>query len=121
MKYLYITSAIFLIACGTAKVVAPTAPAVAADTEQTQVARGAARYPGYTTDMLSEGKSLYEGNCGNCHGLYKPTSETPEKWAEIVPWMAKKTNKAAGSEILDATKQDLILKYLVTMTTAPKG
>lgn len=104
-------------ACGTSKV-ATTAPAAPVDTDAMNAERGAVKFPGYTTEMFKSGKALYEGNCGSCHGLYKPTSETEEKWNKIVPWMVGKTNKKAGSEVINADQSELIRKYLVTMCTA---
>jgi len=72
------------------------------------------RYPGYTMAQFTEGKSLYEGNCGKCHALKKPGAYSEEKWTGIVPPMVTKVNKKAGSEVLDKAKEELILRYLIT-------
>jgi len=67
-----------------------------------------------STEALLEGKKLYEANCGTCHKLYKPTSQSEEGWKHEVPEMSIKVNRKAGTEVLDAKKQEMILKYLIT-------
>lgn len=108
-KVVYIFMAAFLAACS-ANLVAPS---------QTDVDRVQTKYPNYTLAELNEGKSLYEQNCGNCHGLRKPTSHSEAQWQKIVPSMAKKVNRK--STVLSASDQDKILKYVITMSTAPKS
>lgn len=103
---------ILLIAC-TAKKVIVTGPA--------DVERGALKYPGYTTSDFNTGKSLYEGHCGNCHGLKNPASRNEEQWKHEVAVMAPKANRKAGSDVIGEKEQELIVKYLVTMGSAPKG
>lgn len=66
------------------------------------------------TGELLEGKKLYEANCGTCHKLYKPHSQSEEGWKHEVPEMSVKVNKKAGKEVLDAKKQEMILNYLLT-------
>lgn len=83
-------------------------------TTEVDLSKVSARFPGYTVDQFREGKSLYESNCGNCHGLKKPKAYSEEKWAGIVPPMVGKVNKKAGSEVLDKAKEELILRYLIT-------
>ena len=85
---------------------------------QTDVDRVSRKYSGYSLTELNEGKTLYQQQCGNCHGLKKPSSRTEAQWNEIVPKMTKKANKNA--EVISAKTQELILKYLITMSTAPK-
>lgn len=75
------------------------------------------KYPGYTLAQFQEGKSLYEGNCGRCHDLKKPSSLDEAGWSKVVPPMVSKVNKKAGSTVIDEGKQELILHYLVTMRT----
>lgn len=82
---------------------------------QSDVDRIQDTYPGFTLAELEIGKSLYEYNCGMCHRLKKPESQTREAWARIVPGMSKKANKKKPGSI-DAEKQELILKYLITMS-----
>jgi len=85
---------------------------------QADAERGTAKFPGSTLASLNEGKAHYEQYCGSCHGLKSPASEPEAEWNRIVPDMVKKTNKKAGSEVVDSKKQELILQYVVTMSTA---
>lgn len=100
--------AVLLSACGATKLVIPSS----ADAE-----RGSQKFPGVTVASLNEGKSLFEQNCGKCHGLKDPTKRDEEKWNSVVPRMVKKVNKKAGKEEIDSRKQQLLLQYLVTMST----
>ena len=84
---------------------------------QSDAVRAKAKYGSSSIEELLEGKKLYEANCGTCHELKKPNSESEAGWQHEVPDMSLKVNKKAGSEILDAKKQEIILKYLVTMST----
>ncbi len=97
---------VFLIACGSAKLLLPT---------QADADRGAQKFSGLTLAELNEGKSLYEMNCAACHGLKRPASQSEREWNKIVPEMVGKVNKEAGKEVIDAHKQQVILNYLVTM------
>lgn len=82
---------------------------------QADADRGKIKFPAVTLTSLNEGKAHYEQYCGTCHALKKPTSEPESEWRKVVPVMAQKTNKKAGSEVVDAKKQELILQYVVTM------
>lgn len=104
-KLTVILAAVVLTGCFTAKKIAPS---------QTDVDRMAAKFPGYTLAELNEGKGLYEANCGTCHALKKPTSEPESEWRRIVPDMVQKVNK--NGMVLDNTKEERILKYLITMS-----
>lgn len=42
------------------------------------------------TPELAEGKSLFENNCGKCHGLYNPKDFNAEQWTPIMSRMQKK-------------------------------
>ena len=90
------------------------------DITQTDVDRGSLKFKGTTLESLNQGKSVFQENCNECHGLKKPASRTEEKWNKIVPAMVKKLNLKMGKEVIDSKKQDLLLQYLVTMSTAPK-
>lgn len=111
MKKIVIGFSILLFCACSAKVVMLS---------QADADRGAAKFPGATLTSLNEGKAHYEQYCKTCHALKKPTSEPEAEWNKIVPEMVKKTNKKAGSEVVDGKKQELILQYVVTMSTAKK-
>ncbi|MEZ4772009.1 MAG: cytochrome c [Bacteroidia bacterium] len=109
MKKLIFASVFFILTgCFSAKLITPT---------QGDVERVQTKFPNYSLADLTQGKTLYEQHCGNCHGLKKPSSRTEEKWGEIVPKMAIKANKKYPNS-LDTDSQEKILKYLVTMRSA---
>lgn len=107
-----LASAVLIItACSSAKLLTPS---------QADADRASQKYSGASLASLNEGKSLFEQNCGKCHGLKNPAGRSEEKWTSVVPRMVKKVNKKAGSEKLGAKEQELILQYVVTMAAAPK-
>ena len=71
--------------------------------------RASAKYPGATLATLQQGKTLYEDNCGKCHGLKSPTAYNEEQWGKHVKRMAPKAK-------IDKPTEDLILQYVVTMS-----
>ena len=105
-KIIYTLTALLLVSCGTTKLLAPS---------QTDVDRGAKNNPDITMASLNEGKSIVETQCTKCHGLKNPKKFSVEEWNSIVPKMAVKANKKAGTEVIDARKKDLILQYVTTM------
>lgn len=98
---------ILLSGCAAVKLATPT---------QMDADRAASKYPGTSVEDLARGKSLYETNCGRCHGIKDPASESEEEWNKIVPIMVKKVNK--NGTIIDAKGQEDILRYVVTMGSA---
>lgn len=54
---------------------------------------------------LQNGRSIYAGKCGTCHGIYSPDSFSATSWKSIVSNMAPK----AGLSSADAT---LVYKYV---------
>jgi hypothetical protein len=60
-----------------------------------------------TLQTLRTGYSLYTGNCGSCHDLYKPSSYTTSDWELILPKMGRKAELAASDV-------ELIRRYLLT-------
>jgi hypothetical protein len=106
-KIITTVSLLFLAGCASVQLLTPG---------QSDVERVKTKYPDYTLAELNQGKILYEENCGNCHSLKKPSSESEQEWNKIVPEMAKKADKK-GIKI-DPKQQELILKYLITMSTA---
>ena len=58
-------------------------------------------------DQLKQGYHLYVNKCAGCHYLHDPKEYEPEKWAMEMPEMGKRA-------FLDASQQDLILRYILT-------
>ncbi len=85
--------------------------------------RGAVKFPGLTVAALTQGKTHYETHCQSCHGLYSPASRTEPQWRGIVPNMVIKANKKMGKMgmPIDSAVQESILRYVVTMSSAPKS
>ncbi len=98
--------AVFVTACTATKALGPS---------QADVDRMQSKFNGYTLADLTQGKALYEGNCGTCHALFDPNSRGEEQWKGVVPPMVQKVNKK--QKALDASQEELILKYLITMST----
>ncbi|MBS1934892.1 MAG: hypothetical protein JST96_12900 [Bacteroidetes bacterium] len=89
-------------ACATVKLAEPT---------QIDADRGSQKFSGYSLNDLNEGKKIYEANCNKCHRYKAPESRDEAKWDDIIPKMAKKAK-------LSSDQQELVLKYVVTMSTA---
>ena len=51
-----------------------------------------------TLEELQQGRTLYIGNCGSCHGLYSPDDFSVSRWQSIMSGMAPKT-RMSSSEI----------------------
>ncbi len=100
-----------LVACSTTK-------KSSVGMSQSDVERGAKTFTGLTLEELNSGKLIYDQNCGTCHSLKKPSTENANGWNHHVPEMVELVNKKAGSEVIDAKKKDLILRYLITMSNA---
>jgi hypothetical protein len=108
IKYLlFIFSFSIITSCG-AKLLLPT---------QTDVNRVLVKYPNYTWSELMAGKSIYESNWRRPRD---PASRSEEEWIQMVPNMVKRVNKKARKEKIDSKGQELLLKYLVTMSKVPK-
>ncbi|MES2398092.1 MAG: hypothetical protein V4549_18910 [Bacteroidota bacterium] len=112
MKKAIIISSMAILSACSAKLALPT---------QTDVNNVLTKYPDYTWNELVAGKWIYENNCKSCHGLKEPSSRSEVKWNETVPRMVKKVNKKLGVEKIDSKKQELLLRYLITMSKVPKA
>lgn len=102
-KTISILGLLALVACGSAKLAAPT---------QAHVDRASEVYPGYTLAEMNEGKGLYEQKCDKCHGLKDPTAFSPDKLMEITPKMVEMANERQPT--ISPNEAKLIEKYLVT-------
>lgn len=100
-----------LTACSATKLLTPT---------QADADRGSQKFQGYTLADLTRGKSLFEEKCTVCHSAKNPASRNEEEWREVVPKMAARSKNRGKGEI-DTQSQELIIKYLITMGSAPKG
>lgn len=114
MKKSVFIAAFIFVGCVTTKAVVTPNPS------QGDVDRVQSKFPGYTLAELNEGKTLFEKHCDICHALQPPASQTEEKWRKIVPDMSDKVNRKEGN-VLDEKAEDLILKYLITMSDAPRN
>jgi cytochrome c5 len=108
MKRIITLVAVLSIFACSPKIVAPT---------QADVERAVAKYPTATLAQLTQGHDLYVANCGMCHGLKNPKSESATAWPGIVEDMAGKVNKKAGAGTLDDAKKKNIEQYLVAMSS----
>jgi cytochrome c1 len=52
----------------------------------------------FPTTELANGFELYKANCAKCHKLKKEMNYSKEKWAKILPRMAKKAKLNAAQE-----------------------
>ncbi len=95
---------LFIAACAGSKVTTSLEPT------QADVDRNKAIFSNLTVEELIQGKAHYEKSCGSCHKLYSPKDESAVEWKKIVPPMAKKAK-------IDAKTEDLILKYVISMST----
>lgn len=111
MKKSCILLSIILLSACSAKLIAPA---------QSDVDRVSSKYPGYTLADLNAGKDLYQHTCNRCHFLYNPHSRSEEKWQGIVPTMINRLNRRKHKEVVDSHQQELILRYLGTMSAQPK-
>lgn len=60
----------------------------------------------FSSAQISEGQSLYENNCAECHKLKNPANKTPEKWNNTLKKMLPKTK-------LTYEESRLVRAYLV--------
>lgn len=101
MKKHYALAAIVLLtAC--AKQASVTTTATAVESKPTVT---------LTAEDQSRGKELVARHCGNCHKPYSTDSHTAEQWAAWVPKMVRKVNGKAGSTVLTADDEALLLRY----------
>ena len=109
MKKLTLALSLLIITACSVKLMTPI---------QSDVDRVSHKFPGYSLAELEQGKANYENKCTMCHGLKNPKSESEEEWRKIVPNMVKAANKK--TETIDPKTEESILKYVITMSSAPK-
>lgn len=100
-KLLVLVSMALLVACAAYKPISPM---------QSDVERAAKSNPEITLAALNEGKAIFEKSCHKCHSLKKPFHKTADEIEMALPRMAKRAK-------LDSHEEDLVLQYLLTMTT----
>jgi len=86
---------------------------------QGDIDRVHSKFPNYSLAELNQGKALFETKCNTCHGVKNPMRFKESEWNELVPKMVRKANKKGAN--IDDKSQELILKYVITMGTAPKN
>ncbi len=95
---------VLLMACGSA-LRTPT---------EADARRGAVLWAGYGLRDLSEGHRLYILKCSSCHALYRPQELAGQDWQRLFPEMS-------GKARLTESEGDLILKYLLVMTSPDRS
>lgn len=108
-KYFYLLSLLFVMACGTTKMITPS---------EADVKRGVDNFPGLTLAQLNEGQQIYQMNCNKCHPYKKPGKYSAMEWSEIIPNMTRKANRKHGNTI-DGSKEEALLRYVSVMCMAP--
>jgi len=108
--YAFVGLLMVLAACSTVKLVQPT---------QADADRGVQKYSNLTLADLNQGKTIYEQECALCHGLKNPASKNEDQWKKIVPNMVEKVNKKKGKVAIDQKSEEILLQYLITMSTVP--
>ena len=106
---LFIFTIFILFSCRTIKLAEPT---------QTDVDRGSKIFPDLTLTELNQGKAIFEKNCHLCHKLKEPTLKNEDQWRKLVPIMVGRVNKKKKVEIIDSQSKEILLRYLITMSTA---
>jgi cytochrome c5 len=117
MKYTILTVSIFLfsVACAVGKKKSNNTQVAKEMVDEDYVKKVASKYPSYNVEQFGEGRTLYQMHCGKCHDLPVPAKYSEEKWTKIVPGMTKAVNKKEA--LINDEQQELILRYVVTVTT----
>jgi hypothetical protein len=86
---------------------------------QADVDRVAVKFPGYTLAKLESGRMEFEANCQTCHALKNPKDYSEERIRMIVPVMAEKANKKAGTVVVDSEEEVMIMQYMIAIHDRP--
>ncbi len=82
----------------------PAAALIFACAPQT-VNKGTPSTVAINSESISQGKMIYENNCGRCHDLPTVTKYNDEKWKSLIAWMGPKAR-------LTAQQNDLVYQYV---------
>ena len=58
-------------------------------------------------ESITQGRTLYESNCGKCHDLPAVASFNDEKWKSVIDWMAPKAK-------LNTQQSEMVLSYVTS-------
>jgi len=108
-KVIIILSVIFMASC--TKMIVPT---------QSDADRGSAKFSGLTVAQLEEGRAIFKHKCAQCHLAKKASSRDEEEWKRIVPQMAEKAARKKNKKQITGADQEMILRYIITMSNAHK-
>jgi mono/diheme cytochrome c family protein len=92
-------------------VVAGCTPVLPAPTGPDAV-RARATWPDASLAELSRGRDLLRSHCAACHQVPAPRSHAAVAWPGLVDKMAERAH-------LNDEERELIVRYLVTMASAP--
>ena len=106
-KTFLVVSILILAACKPVQLVTPT---------QADVDRMSDKFPDLTLEDLNMGKSTFQEDCHYCHRLKDPESKSEKRWNRIVPKMVKRVNWIKKEDGIDSTSQEILRKYLITMS-----
>jgi hypothetical protein len=81
---------------------------------ESDVAIANAHWQGTTLDNLTQGYSIYDDKCTDCHGVKKPQDFTEDEWNSIMPKMGRKAK-------LDTNQYKLVFRYILTKREALLG
>jgi hypothetical protein len=121
-KLLYLSMAVFILACATKKTETPppppspttSLPKPSAPAPSTITADNfKSNDPNYAYADFTKGKMLYETKCNKCHPLKPIFSQNYDGWNKYVPDMVAKYNRNF-SDLLDERAEELIKAYLLT-------
>jgi hypothetical protein len=116
MKRIAIFAAcLFLSACSSSRSTtgSTTAP-TEADVQRIQV-----KFPDATLAKLEAGRLSFEQNCQTCHALKDPDDYSEERIRMIVPAMAEKANKKAGTVVVNSEEEVAIMEYMIAIHDRP--
>jgi hypothetical protein len=100
-KALMLVSITLIAACSSYKPIVPA---------QSDADYAAQIIPGITLAELNQGKAIFEESCHKYHSLKKLFTKSEDEIKSALPKMAKRAR-------IYSKQEDLVLKYLLTMST----